>query len=188
MGETVGRIDDPGRQEAYRHPGPVEAHHHLGVEIHALTETPSIQQFQGRGQRVDPKTAHAVADFKGGGLQPDPDMGDIATVETPLRHRLVIDGSTGDQRLGMQPRLGQQTRHIGQIVLTVGIQLQGMGKTQSGRLTQPLAHGAPLPLIERQSQQGNPSVACHQLVEQLGRLGAATVIDDKTRQQGFIIL
>ena len=76
----------------------------------------------------------------------------------------------------MQPCLGQQTRHIGQIVLTVGIQLQGMSETQGCRLPQPLAHGAPLPLIERQSQQGNPGVACHQLVEQLGRLGAARPI------------
>ncbi|MNS70989.1 hypothetical protein D3C72_1043420 [compost metagenome] len=187
VGAAVLGIDDPGRHEAHRHPAPMETHHHLGVEIHPPAEAHLVKQGAARRQGVDPKAAHAVFDGEGEGLYPDPDMGDIAAIEAPLGHRVVIEGAARHQGRRVSRRLRQQARHVGQLVLAVRVYLHPMAEAARQCGPEPGHHGGPLAEVFGVAQQAEPipMLLC-QGVEGRRRDGLAAIVDQQAGQpQGF---
>ncbi|MOA11141.1 hypothetical protein D3C78_1310670 [compost metagenome] len=82
----------------------------------------------------------------------------------------------------MLARLRQQGRNVRQIVLAVGIHLQGMAETELMGAAQPRHHGAALALVVGVAQQGNPGVLGGQRIQCGGGHGLAAIVDQQAGQ------
>ncbi len=74
-------------------------------------------------------------------------MGDVAAVEAPLGHGIIVEWAAGDKRRRVLVRLGQQGRNVRQIVLAISIHLQGVAEAECMGAAQPRHHGATLALV-----------------------------------------
>ena len=74
-------------------------------------------------------------------------MGDVAAVEAPLGHGIIVERAVGDKRRRVLARLGQQGRNVRQIVLAVGIHLQGVAEAECMGAAQPVITAPPLPWL-----------------------------------------
>ena len=112
-------------------------------------------------------------------------MGDVAAVEAPLGHGVVVERATGDERRRVLARLRQQGRQIRQIMLAVGIHLQGVAEPQLMGAAQPRHHGASLALVVGVAQQADPGVLGGQRIERGGGDGLAAIVDQQAGQLEF---
>ena len=112
-------------------------------------------------------------------------MGDVAAVEAPLGHGIIVERAAGDERRRVFVRLGQQGRQVRQIVLAVGIHLQGVAEAECMGAAQPRHHGAALALVVRVAQQGDPGVTRSQRIQLGGGNRLAAIVDQQAGQPVF---
>ena len=161
----------------------MEAHHHLGIEIHAPAEAHLVQQGAAGCQGVDPKAAHAVLYGEGEGLYPDPDMGDVAAIETPPGHGVIVEGFPRDQGIRLAFGLRQQARHVREAVLAIRVYLHPVAEAQGPCGHEPGGHGGPLAEVAIVAQQGQPRpMFLGQGIQGGGSTGLAAIVDQQAGQ------
>ncbi|RMS18764.1 hypothetical protein ALP75_205193 [Pseudomonas syringae pv. actinidiae] len=183
MRQAVLWIVNAGRQPAHRLTAPRQAHEDLRIEVHALADSHRIDQREHRRQRVQAKTAHRVANLQRQRVDPYPDVGEIAGVQTTFRHACVVLRITADQCFGVLTRLLQKHRNIAQVMLAVGIDLQRMAETQPRRFSETGHDRAALALVDRQAHQINV-LGLRQLLQHGGAGRAAGVVHQHAGQPG----
>ena len=155
MGYTVCRVGDAGGQKIAGRALPVEADHHFSIKVHALAERGTCGKLHHRRDRIDPKAAHAVFKLQGQRFNPDPDVRYPASVKARTGYGVIVNGLTGNQRLGVTLRQRQKTGEIFNGVLAVGIHLDCMSEATLCAGFQPRHYRRAFAAVFRQTQQRN---------------------------------
>ncbi len=181
--QAVLGVVHSGGQPAHGLVAPGQAHENFRVEVHALAQLHAVDQRQGGRQRVDPKTAHRIRYLQRQAVDPHPHMGEVARVKPALGDAGIVLWITAHQRLWMAPRQVEEAADVGQVMLAIGVHLQGVAEAQSCRFAQTGHHRAALALIDRQGHQMHIRGLC-QLRQHLGAVRVAGVVDQHTGQAG----
>ena len=110
-------------------------------------------------------------------------MGQVARIQTALGHTGVVLWITADQRFGVLLRHLHECGDVTQVVLAIGVHLQGVGEAQARGFAQPCHHRPALALVHGQADQEDV-IAQGQVFEHGSAGGAAGVVDQHAGQAG----
>src|SRR6185503_6684167 len=105
-------------QVAHRYTAPDHADRELEIELHVIAAR--IRGERG-GERVDAKPALRVGNGAAARLDAHPEDAELARERARARLGRVEYGAAEDQRIGMGARLGEEARHVVEVVLAVGV-------------------------------------------------------------------
>ena len=180
--DAVLRVAYPSIEPPHGHAAPVKPHQHLDVEIHSRAGPLLVQQPDQLGDRVDPETAHRVADVERKGVEPDEDVGQVAAVEPGSRHVRAEDRPAADHGPGLLPAGCQEPGQVADVMLAIGVELQRVGEALPGRGAKPHSDGATLAEVARQAQDLDARIRGRQGIERAGTGRPGAVVDQDAGQ------
>ncbi len=105
------------------------------------------------GQWVHTKAAHGIADLQRQGVDPHPHVGQVARVKAALGHAVVVFRVAADHRIRVGAGGVEEGTDFPQVVLAVGVHLQGVGETQACGFAKAGHDGGAFALVGGQGQQ-----------------------------------
>ena len=184
--KIILRVTDAHRNRHHRNTRPMRLDHHLNVEIHSPAMHRSAHKLKCGPHRISAKTAHSVANTTGERVDPYPESREGPPKSPVRRHRVVKLRDARHDRVRIGPRCIQQGVECTQIVLPIGVDLDGMRETALIGAGDPAHHGKALPPVEGMSLQLHTRMAHTNLADARRDLDAATVVDDNHRQTTYI--
>ena len=174
VGHVRGHVDD-------RQAEPGKAHEDFDIESHAPRNVRAEDAHRG-GQRVEPEAAHRVGHLARQGFDTHPEVGDGAAVQARLGYAVVVDWPAADHRLGLGRAEFEKARHVGQVVLAVGVNLQRMGQAVGVGLLEAGDHRRAFAAIDGQGDEACLRAVGHRLRQGGAGGRIAAVVDQIDRQ------
>jgi hypothetical protein len=98
MRNAIARVADPGSDINHHEAVPHQPNQHFGIKIHPLAQPAPLRQCQHRRNRIHPEAAHRIANLQRQGIDPDPDVGQVAAIQSHGGHRFIVLRITDNQR------------------------------------------------------------------------------------------
>ena len=152
------------------------------VEIHAVAGVVAAEEGGGRSDGIEAVAAHAVRDIVATGVYPDPEVTDFATVKAGFGGIGAIDGATADEGVRVLLSGGEEAGNVGEIVLAVGVNLQGVAVALLRDPMDAVFDRGTFAAIMRAFEEGNGGVVRREF-SRCGKVcDVGTVVNDKDGQ------
>ncbi len=178
---AIGRIGHARGQVLDRQPAPVQAHHYFGIEIHAPADGLFTDHAQHRRQWIHAEAAHGVAQVQRQRVDPDPDVGGVATVQARLGNTGVVGRNATDHCTRVQARGFDEAWQVSRIMLAVGIDLQHVAVASRAGLGETGQHCPALALVHVQAQQVDTLALCQRAQHRRAPI-VRTIVDQQAGQ------
>ena len=141
-----GQVAHARGQVANRGTGPDHPHGQLEVELHVVAAR--ARGERGR-ERIHAKPALGVGNGAAARLDADPEDAELARERACAGLAPVEHGTAQDQRLGVGACLGEEARHVPEVVLAVGVDLEHVGRAETLRRREARLDGRALAAVAR---------------------------------------
>ncbi len=113
----------------------------------------------------------------------NPEIGDPAADPPAERHRAIEPRRACDHRVRVAARGLEEGRYGREVVLAVGIDLEGVAVALGRERPHAAQHGCPLALVVRVAQAPDPGSGIDQAIDRARLFGSTAVVDDQDRQR-----
>ena len=112
VGHTILGVRHGSRLVDDRNAAPVEPNQHFDVELHSISGRRFIEQRDGRCERIDPESAHRVANAERQRVDPHPHVRGVASNQSAQRYRVIVDGNAANDRFWLLARQGKERGNL----------------------------------------------------------------------------